>query len=189
MKTTIEKTFEIDQPAEKVWKLLSNPEEVVVCVPGASLTEKIDDKNYKGKVSMKIGPVKANYDGEIQIQELDEANKRMVLQGKGLDAKGKGSADMVMNGQVKETEGGSEVTYTMDISITGKLAQFGARLVHDVSDQLLKQFIQNFKNELSGVESEGDETDDNSLSAGSLVGGIIKDKLGGIFGGNEKGNG
>ena len=185
MKTTIEKTFEIDQPADKVWKLLSNPEEVVVCVPGASLTEKIDDKNYKGKVSMKIGPVKANYDGDIEIQELDEANKRMVLKGKGLDAKGKGSADMVMNGQVTEKEGGSEVTYTMDISITGKLAQFGARLVHDVSDQLLKQFIQNFKNELSGEGSTADSEGDNSLNAGSLVGGMIKDKLGGIFGGKE----
>ena len=185
MKTTIEKTFDIDQPADKVWKLLSNPEEVVVCVPGASLTEKIDDKNYKGKVSMKIGPVKANYDGDIEIQELDEANKRMVLKGRGLDAKGKGSADMVMNGQVTDKEGGSEVTYTMDISITGKLAQFGARLVHDVSDQLLKQFIQNFKNELSGEGTSSDTDGDNSLNAGSLVGGMIKDKLGGIFGGKE----
>ena len=185
MKTTIEKVFEIDQPVDKVWNMLSNPSEIVVCVPGASITEKIDEKNYKGKVSMKFGPVKANYDGDIEILELDSASKKMTLKGVGLDAKGKGSAEMLMNGQVAEKDGGSEVTYKMDISITGKLAQFGARLVHDVSDQLLKQFIQNFKNELSGVEGDAGETEEGSLNAGSLVGGIIKDKLGGIFGGNK----
>ncbi|MEM6630338.1 MAG: SRPBCC family protein [Bacteroidota bacterium] len=185
MKTTIEKVFEIDQPVNKVWNMLSNPAEIVVCVPGASITEKIDEKNYKGKVSMKFGPVKTNYAGDIEILEMDTDNKKMILKGVGLDAKGKGSAEMLMNGQVAEKEGGSEVTYSMDISITGKLAQFGARLVHDVSDQLLKQFVQNFKNELSKVEGDATDATDESLNAGSLVGGIIKDKLGGMFGGNK----
>ena len=185
MKTTIEKKFEIDQPIEKVWNFLSDPSQVVVCVPGASLTEKVDEQNYKGKVSMKFGPVKANYDGDIEIQELDFENKKMVLNGKGLDAKGKGSADMIMVGQLEEIPAGTAVTYTMDVSITGKLAQFGARLVNDVTEQVLKQFISNFKAELSGANNDEAGEEDNTLNAGDLIGSMVKDKLSGIFGGKK----
>ena len=182
MKTNVEKSFEIDQPIDKVWNLLSDPNQVVVCVPGASITEKVDDQNYKGKVSLKFGPVKASYDGAIEIQELNHASKKMVLKGNGLDSKGKGSAEMIMNGVLSETDGGTSANFTMDITITGKLAQFGARLINEVNDHLFKQFIQNFKAELSGEGNGGEKDKDHTLSAGSVVGGIVKDKLGGIFG-------
>lgn len=149
MKTTINKIFQVDQPIDVVWEYLADPTKIVSCVPGASLTEKIDDKNFKGKVSLKFGPVKAAYDGEIAIEELDVANHKMVLKGKGVDSKGKGSADMVMNGVLTEKDGGTEVNYSMEISIIGMLAQFGSRLITDVSDQLLNQFVGNFKNKLN----------------------------------------
>lgn len=188
MKTNVEKSFDIEQPIEKVWGLLSDPTQVVVCVPGASITEKVDDQNYKGKVSLKFGPVKASYDGAIEMQELDHDNKKMVLKGKGLDSKGKGSAELVMNGVLSETESGTSASFVMDITITGKLAQFGARLINEVNDHLFKQFIQNFKDELSneGGDEEREKDKDNTLSAGSVVGGIVKDKLGGIFGGKKE---
>ena len=97
MNTKITKDFEIAQPIGVVWKSLANPEEIVGCVPGASITEKIDDRNYKGKVVTKFGPIKAAYAGDIEIVELDEANHKMVLKGRGLDSKGKGSADMILS--------------------------------------------------------------------------------------------
>ena len=148
MKTTINKIFQVEEPIDRVWEYLADPTKIVSCVPGASLTEKIDDHNFKGKVSLKFGPVKAAYDGEITIEELDVANHKMVLKGKGVDPKGKGSADMVMNGVLTEKDGGTEVNYTMEVSIIGMLAQFGSRLINDVSDQLLNQFVDNFKNKL-----------------------------------------
>jgi len=172
MNTQITKEFEIEQPIDAVWKNLANPEEIVVCVPGASITEKIDDKNYKGEVVTKFGPIKAAYAGDIEIIELDEANHKMVLKGRGLDSKGKGSADMIMNGVLTEEDGKTKVNFTMDITIVGMLAQFGSRLINDVSDQLLNQFVDNFRAKLSG----GDV--DNSMNAGSMIGTVAKSLFG-----------
>jgi uncharacterized protein len=180
MKTTIEKEFQLEQPIAKVWEYLSDPTKIVECVPGASITEKIDDKNYKGQVTTSFGPVKASYNGEINISELDSTNYRMTLVGKGVDSKGKGSADMTMNGTLVEKDGATSVKFIMDISIMGMLAQFGARLIKDVSDQMLGQFVDNFKNKLSG------KAVDNSMSGGSMIGTVLKSTLGGIFGGGKE---
>ena len=149
MNTLIEKEFDIEQPIDLVWKSLADPEDIVVCVPGAAITEKLDDRNYKGEVVTKFGPIKAKYAGDIEIQELDEANYKMVLKGRGLDSKGKGSADMLMNGTLTEVDGKTNVKFSMDITIVGMLAQFGSRLINDVSDQLLNQFVANFKKKLA----------------------------------------
>ena len=149
MKTTINKIFYVEQPIGVVWDYLADPTKIVSCVPGASLTDKIDDRNFNGKVSLKFGPVKAAYDGKITIEELDVANRKMVLKGAGVDPKGKGSADMEMIGILTEKDGGTEVNYNMEVSLIGMLAQFGSRLVNDVSDQLLNQFVDNFKNKLA----------------------------------------
>lgn len=184
MNTTINKQFEIEQPIAKVWNSLANPEEIVTCVPGAAITEKIDDRNYKGEVVTKFGPIKAAYAGDIEIVELDEANHKMTLKGRGLDSKGKGSADMIMNGVLREEGGKTHVDFTMDITIVGMLAQFGSRLINDVSDQLLDQFVNNFRNKLSGNESEAPA--DNSLNAGKLAGTVVKSMLGGMFKGGNK---
>lgn len=179
MKTTIEKEFELKEPISKVWEYLSDPTKVVACVPGASITEKIDDRNYKGQVTSSFGPVKASYNGEITISELDQVNHKMTLIGKGVDSKGKGSADMTMIGTLSEATGETHVKFSMEISITGMLAQFGARLIKDVSDQLLNQFVDNFKNRLAGKEV------DNTMSGASVVGSVLKSTIGGIFSGDK----
>jgi carbon monoxide dehydrogenase subunit G len=172
MNTTIEKEFDIEQPIGIVWKALADPEYIVTCVPGASLTQKVDDRNFKGEVVAKFGPIKAAYSGDIEIQELDEANRRMVLKGRGLDSKGKGSADMLMNGALSEIDGKTHVKFSMNIAIVGMLAQFGSRLINDVSEQLLNQFVDNFKAKLAG------ETVENDLSAGSMLGAMAKSLFG-----------
>jgi len=151
MNTLIEKEFEIEQPIDIVWKSLADPEDIVTCVPGAAITEKVDDQNYKGEVVTKFGPIKAKYAGDIEILELDESNHKMVLKGRGLDSKGKGSADMIMNGTLTETDGKTNVKFSMDITIVGMLAQFGSRLINDVSDQLLNQFVANFRKKLTSA--------------------------------------
>ena len=179
MKTTIDKVFHVDEPIAKVWANLSNPQEVATCVPGAQLTEVIDDRNFKGEVTMRFGPVKASYDGEITITELNEGDHVLVMQGKGLDSKGKGSADMTMRGSLNESDGGTEVKFTMEVSVVGMLAQFGSRLINDVTNQVLDKFVDNFKAKLAGEEVE------NELQAGSMVGSIVKNKIGGIFGGQK----
>ncbi|MEL7427503.1 MAG: SRPBCC family protein [Bacteroidota bacterium] len=189
MNTVINKEFDIQQPIDVVWKSLASPEDIVTCVPGAAITNKLDDRNYKGEVVTKFGPIKASYAGDIEIVELDETNRKMVLKGRGLDSKGKGSADMVMNGTLKETEGGTHVHFNMNITIVGMLAQFGSRLINDVSDQLLNQFVTNFRNKLAdGGEATAGETD-NALNAGKLAGTVVKSMIGSVgdmFKGDKK---
>jgi len=172
MTTTIAKTFLVEFPMDAVWDNLTNPDKVVNCVPGASLTEKVDADNFKGEVELKFGPVKTKYAGLITFLERDAVTKKMALKGIGTDSKGKGGAEMKMQGQLAEKDGGTEVSVSMDVSITGMLAQFGSRLINDVTGQVFDQFVNNFKKQLAGQEVN------NDLSAGSIVGGVIK----GIFG-------
>jgi carbon monoxide dehydrogenase subunit G len=175
MQATISKQFSIEEPIEKVWAGLSNPIQISGCVPGASITEQVDDKNYKGEVILKFGPIKASYDGVITIEKMDNENHHMVLVGKGLDSKGKGSAEMTMTGSAVSTDTGTDIDFNMNVNVQGTIAQFGSRLINDVSDQLMKQFIDNFKALLAGEEV------DNSLSAGSMMGSMLKSKVSGIF--------
>ena len=170
MKANFEKSFEVNEPINKVWTLLTTPDQVVTCVPGASLVETIDENNHKGEVLLKFGPVKAKYAGQITFEERDEAAHKMKLVGKGLDSKGKGSAEMTMNGALMEIDGGTKVDCTMEVSITGMLAQFGARLINDVTDSIFDQFISNFQDKLAGKEV------DNSLTGGSMIKSMFKKK-------------
>ncbi len=175
MEATITKNFTIEEPIEKVWAGLSSPLQISGCVPGASITEQVDETNYKGEVTLKFGPIKSKYDGVITIDKMDNDSHEMILKGKGLDSKGKGSAEMTMNGAAKEVDSGTEVDFKMVVNIQGTLAQFGSRLINDVSDQLMKQFIDNFKALLAGEEFN------NELKAGSMMGSVLKSKVSGLF--------
>ena len=168
MKTTIEKNFHVPAPPDPVWENLSDPNKVVTCVPGASLTEQVDEDNYKGAVTLKFGPVKASYSGLITFVERDRENYKMVMSGKGTDSKGKGGADMLMNGKLSPAGEGTDVNCSMEVTVTGMLAQFGSRLINDVSDSVFDQFVGNFKAQLSGEEV------DNSIKTGKMMGSVVK---------------
>ena len=150
MEVTADKNFTVNAPVDKVWELLSDPSRVVVCVQGAQLTEIIDDKNFKGKISIKIGPVTSKFNGEGRFEKLDAQNKEMVLQGAGKDTGGKGSASMTMTVNLKEVDGATEVTSSIKLSITGKLAQFGSRMIVAVNDKLIEQFVGKFREVAEG---------------------------------------
>lgn len=175
MEAKITKQFSLEEPIEKVWSFLSSPTEISECVPGASITEQIDENNYKGEVTLKFGPVKSKYDGQITIVEANEETHKLILKGRGLDSKGKGSAEMTMEGLAVANGENTDVDFNMTVNIQGTLAQFGSRLINDVSDQLMKQFVANFEKLLAGAEF------DNSLKAGAMMGSVIKGKVSGLF--------
>ena len=168
MTTTIEKSFSVDASIDKVWALLNEPDVLVACLPGASLTEKVDDANYKGEVNMKFGPVKASYTGLITFEDIDHDAKTMKMIGKGTDTKGKGGAGMVMEAKVSEKDGSTNVDYTIQIDVTGMMAQFGARLIGDVSNSIFDDFQKHFQAAIQGEEI------DNSLKAGKMTGTVLK---------------
>lgn len=153
MNTKLEKSFEVTQSPNLVWKHLIDPEKVMDCVPGISIEEKVGDNHYKGKVGMKFGPIGINYKTDIVYDEIDLENKKIILSGKGVDTKGMGNAGLKMALDLTETaEGGSKVDAIMDVTISGKVAQFGSRLVNTVSNQLFKQFVTNFTKKLNEAE-------------------------------------
>jgi carbon monoxide dehydrogenase subunit G len=154
MKTNLTKSFEVPQSTELVWNHLIDPEKIMDCVPGVSIDEKVDENHYKGKVGMKFGPMGVQYDADIFYNEIDIENKKIILSGNGVDSKGTGNAEMKMTITITELDaGGVKLDAIMDITINGKIAQFGSRLIDTVSEQLFKQFVSNFSKKLAAAET------------------------------------
>jgi len=150
MAVRIEKTFAVTQPIDKVWVLLSDPRRVAACVPGAEITEAIDDRTFKGSIKVKVGPSVTDYKGELHIDRLDEQAHEMELAGKGQDVKGRGSASMKMTGKLRALpDGGTEVAAVSEVTVVGVLAQFGSRMINDVSDVIFVEFTHRFEGQLS----------------------------------------
>ena len=149
MAVRIEKTFRVQEPIDKVWKFLSDPRKVAACVPGAQITEAVDDRNFKGSISVRIGPTVTDYKGEVRIERLDAAAHEIELFGKGQDVRGKGSASMKMTGKLNAVSAGeTEVVGVSEVNVVGMLAQFGARMINDVSDVIFEEFTKNFQQQL-----------------------------------------
>jgi carbon monoxide dehydrogenase subunit G len=147
MLVKLEKTFPIDAPANAAWSLLQDIQSVAACMPGAQITERVDDRHYKGQVSVRMGPVSATFKGAIEIQDIDASQRHMRMVGKGSDTSGTSAASMDLTAVVRTTTNGkTELVGVSEVTVTGKLASFGGRMMTQVSDQLLKQFGANFAN-------------------------------------------
>lgn len=149
MAVKVENTFQVRESPERVWELLSDPRKVVSCVPGAQLTESIDDRTFQGSISVKVGPTVTDYKGQVHIERLDPEAHEIEMLGKGQDVRGKGSASMKMTGRVRAlADGGSEVSAVSEINIVGLLAQLGSRMIQDVSAVMFKEFAKRFQQQL-----------------------------------------
>lgn len=150
MALEIAKTFTIDAPRAAVWAFLTDPQRVARCLPGAAITDKVDEKTYAGTITIKVGPVTASYRGKVRFESLDEAAGTADIVASGQDVKGKGGADMRMHSKLTElAPGKTEVASTSRVNVTGILAQMGARMIQDVSDQMLGRFTQAMQAELA----------------------------------------
>jgi uncharacterized protein len=146
MAIRIEKTFQVQEPLESVWKFLSDPKKVANCVPGAQITEAVDDRTYKGVIKVQVGPSVTDYKGQVHIERLDDQNYEIEIAGKGQDVRGKGSASMKMTGKVRSLpDGSTEVTSVSEVNVVGLLAQLGARMINEVSNKMFEEFTTNFK--------------------------------------------
>ena len=186
MEVTAEKNFQLNADINAIWKALTNPEIIVVCIPGAQLTETIDEDHFKGKVSVKIGPVIAKFRVEVEFSKRDSSTYELVMMGKGADINGKGGAAMNMGLTLNELETCTEAYCKMTVSITGRIAQFGSRMFEAVNNKLFEQFINNFSNLLEQENWEEKTTElhaeSEPVKATSLVGSVIVSKLKRKFG-------
>jgi uncharacterized protein len=175
MNVNITKNFSVPHPIDAVWANITDPEKIVPCVPGATLGSMEDADNFKGEVEIKFGPVKTKFGGNISFLERNTDTKTMKMKGVGTDVKGKGGAEMILDGVLTDNGDNTDVKVTMDVTVQGVLAQFGSRLASDATNHIFDQFIRNFKDQLDGKEIN------KSLNAGSMVGSMVK----GLFGGNK----
>ena len=136
-------TFTVNVPVAEAWNVLTNVERIAPCLPGAQLQE-VEGETYRGVVKVKVGPIQAQFKGQASFVEKDDTNYKAVLKGEGRDTTGKGNASALITAQLTAVDAGStRVDVNTDLSITGKVAQFGRGALADVSDKLLAQFSDN----------------------------------------------
>jgi len=136
----IENEFEVTAPLDAVWDYLLDVEKVAPCMPGATLTEVVDDTTWKGKVAVKLGPISMSFAGTVKLQERDDANHRVVLKADGREQRGKGAASALVTSVLQAVDGGTKVTMDADLTITGAAAQYGRGMIGDISNRLTKEF-------------------------------------------------
>ena len=138
----IENTFTVTAPPDDLWNYLLDVEKIAPCMPGAELTETVDDTHWKGKLNMKFGPVSMSFAGEVKMAERDDAAKRVVLSAKGMEQKGKGAANATVTSWLEpgDTRAETTVKMTADIALTGAAAQLSRGLLPEISKKLTQQF-------------------------------------------------
>jgi carbon monoxide dehydrogenase subunit G len=138
----IENQFTVAAPADDLWRYLLDVERVAPCMPGAELTDVVDDHNWKGTVHAKFGPVSMSFAGTVTIQERDDAGHRVVLKAKGMEQKGKGAANASVTSWLEPADepGSTTVKMQADITLTGAAAQMSRGLLPEISKKLTQQF-------------------------------------------------
>jgi carbon monoxide dehydrogenase subunit G len=146
MEVKLEKRYPMDASPAQVWTVLRDVRAVAGCMPGAAITEQVDASHYKGNVKVKVGPALAAFAGEIEVLAIDEATQSTQLLGKGADKSGS-TASMNLTARVEPgaTPAQSVLVGDAVVIVNGKFAQFGGRMMVQVSDMILAQFVENFR--------------------------------------------
>jgi carbon monoxide dehydrogenase subunit G len=145
LKVTLDRTFPMPASADATWATLADIEAVASCMPGATITERVDDRHYKGSVKLKVGPAQLTFRGDIEVKEQDPASRALRLVAKGTDTSGTSAASLDLMARVEAAEGDRcNLVGHSEATVSGKAATFGGRLMDAVADQILKQFAANF---------------------------------------------
>ncbi len=146
MEVKLDKRYPVAATPEQAWAVLCDIRAVAACMPGAQITEQLDDTHFKGSVKSKVGPAVMSFGGDIELQGLDVQARSLKMLGKGADKAGS-SASMQLTAHLEagDTPGTTTLVGVATIIVSGKLAQFGSRLLVPVSDAMLAQFADNFR--------------------------------------------
>jgi carbon monoxide dehydrogenase subunit G len=159
MKVDLNKEFVLPGTGAQAWAFLQDMPGVASCMPGAEITDDLGDGKFKGKVKAKIGPATMAFNGDIVVHSMDAEKREMHMVGKGQDTKGSSSATMDLRAWVIDTEDGKSILKgDASVTVTGKAASLGGRMMTQVSDQILNQFGKNFANNIASM-GEGEEAE------------------------------
>jgi carbon monoxide dehydrogenase subunit G len=167
----VELTHEFTVPAsvDDAWAAFNDLERIAPCFPGASLTA-YDGESFEGLVKVKLGPISLQYAGAGRFAERDEAAHRAVIEAKGKDKRGNGTAAATITASLTSAgDASTDVTVTTDLNITGRPAQFGRGVMQDVSDKLLGQFASCLETKLGEAPPDADDLGTTSTQTPQFV--------------------
>jgi uncharacterized protein len=145
LKVSLERVFPVPAPAERAWQLLQDIERVAACMPGARITERVDARHYKGAVAVRFGPASLSFRGEVEVSTIEPESRTLRLLGKGTDSSGGSAASLDLTARIDAVDANSSnLTGRSEVSLSGRVATFGARMADAVAEQVLRQFAANF---------------------------------------------
>ena len=165
--------FEVGAPIDKVWQFFDDIPHVAACLPGTELTGDLGDDTYKGRVSIRMGPVRLRFAGTADIAERDNEARRIVVNAAGADEKGRGQAAMTVTASLtrSRTGTGTRVGVSQDLQISGAAAQYGRGMISDVTSVLMRDFATNLQNGIARLDrGESLDTGAPAEASGFMVG-------------------
>jgi uncharacterized protein len=151
----LENSFDVPAPPETAWDLLMDVPRVVPCMPGAQLTEVVDETTWKAKIDVKLGPMALAFATDVTRDEADEAAKRVKLGARAREMRGRGGAQATVESTLAPHDGGTRIDIVTDLALSGAVAQYGRGMVEDVSSGLVGQFAECLKAQL-GPKAEAE---------------------------------
>ncbi len=163
-------SFEVPLPPAEAWAVLTDIRRVAPCMPGAELTEVIDEKTYKGKIAVRLGPVALAFAGVVQFEELDATNRRARVKAQGSDAKGRGGANASAAFRLESAGAGSKVLVHTDLMLSGSVAQYGrgVGMIQATAAQIMTQFADNLRAQLAQQGGASAPVSVDGVRAGSM---------------------
>jgi uncharacterized protein len=150
----LENSFDVPASPEAAWELLLDVPRVVPCMPGAELTEVVDDSNWKAKLAVKLGPISLTFATDVERTGVDDAGRRVLLSASGRELRGRGQARAQVESSLAAANGGTRVNIVTDLSLSGPAAQYGRGIVADVSEQLVGRFADCLRAQLDAEQPE-----------------------------------
>lgn len=157
MAIEIEEQFCVEAPIDSVWRFVKDPEQIVTCMPGASLDEVVDERTYRGTVKIKLGAVTARYKGRVELVEVDDARYTVRLVADGNETSGGTARGTLSSRLTSLPDGRTEVVAEGDFDLTGRIMQVGRGLIRGVSQELFQQFAASAKARIEGAEEASAE--------------------------------
>ena len=156
--------FEVAAPIGKVWRFFDDIPHVAACLPGTELTDDLGGEQYKGRVSIRMGPVRLRFAGTADITERDDAAKRIVVNAAGADERGRGQAAMTVTATLSPSRTGTRVGVSQDLQISGAAAQYGRGMISDVTSVLMRDFAANLQDRITRLD-RGESLDTGAPAA------------------------
>ena len=150
----LENAFDVDASVEDAWALLMDVPRVIPCMPGAKLTETIDDSTWKAQMDVKLGPIGLTFATDVKQEEIDEVARRATLSARARETGGRGAGQATIESTLTPTEGGTRVEILTDLTLSGSVAQYGRGLIENVSRRLVDSFADCLRAHLAATTPE-----------------------------------